>query len=245
VNCHSRESDAPFPSDTGVNNLPDEEYAVRGRPVPAIGVTSPPKATAVETKNPDDFAVLDEGYGPPRQIEGWDAGAPMSAPKFLGAIWGFTRPFERISRFWRIDFIPKLQKSAYFENPVKSDSRPRHQLCSGNHSGLSSRRLQHFSTTCLAIVVSGFCRTIEQPDSSVERSRTQVHVPLRRVQVLVSSQFLDGSRGRSAHRQMRTERVSEDMDTRLNVRSPPRTAHHHLDDFLRERKNVSRCALMN
>ena len=32
----------------------------------------------------------------------------MSAPTFLGAIWGFTRPFERISRFWRIDFIPKL-----------------------------------------------------------------------------------------------------------------------------------------
>ena len=63
------------------------------------------------------------GCGPPRQVEGWDAGAPMSAPKFLGAIWGFTRPFERISRFWRIDFIPRLQKSAYFENPVKSDSR--------------------------------------------------------------------------------------------------------------------------
>jgi hypothetical protein len=47
----------------------------------------------------------------------------MSAPKFLGAIWGFTKPFERISRFWQIDFIPKLQKSAYFENSVKSDSR--------------------------------------------------------------------------------------------------------------------------
>jgi hypothetical protein len=30
----------------------------------------------------------------------------------LGAIWGFTRPFERISRFWRIDFIPKPQNSA-------------------------------------------------------------------------------------------------------------------------------------
>lgn len=64
-----------------------------------------------------------KGCGPPRQVEGWDAGAPMSAPKFLGAIWGFTRPFERISRFWRIDFIPRLQKSAYFEIGVKSDSR--------------------------------------------------------------------------------------------------------------------------
>ena len=46
--------------------------------------------------------------------------------RMLGAIWGFTRPFERISRFWRIDFIPKPQKSAYFENRVKSDSRRLH-----------------------------------------------------------------------------------------------------------------------
>jgi hypothetical protein len=60
-----------------------------------------------------------KGYGPPRQ------GTPLAdgCDKFLGALWGFTRPFERISRFWRIGFIPKLQKSACFENPVKSDSR--------------------------------------------------------------------------------------------------------------------------
>jgi hypothetical protein len=57
-------------------------------------------------------------------------GTPLAddCAEFLGAIWGFTRPFERISRFWRIDFIPKPENSAYFENCVKSDSRRLHQL---------------------------------------------------------------------------------------------------------------------
>ena len=41
----------------------------------------------------------------------------------LGAIWGFTRPFERIWRFWRIDFIRNSQKSGCLANCVKSDSR--------------------------------------------------------------------------------------------------------------------------
>lgn len=34
----------------------------------------------------------------------------MTDPQSLGAVWGFTRPFERISRFWRIYFIPNPQK---------------------------------------------------------------------------------------------------------------------------------------
>jgi hypothetical protein len=50
----------------------------------------------------------------------------------LGAIGGFTRPFERIARFWRFDFIPNSRKSAYFENRVKSDSRRiHHYKCLG------------------------------------------------------------------------------------------------------------------
>ena len=54
-------------------------------------------------------------------------GTPLAdGARVLGAIWGFTRPFERISRFWRIDFIPKPQKSALFENCVKFDSRRLH-----------------------------------------------------------------------------------------------------------------------
>jgi hypothetical protein len=54
--------------------------------------------------------------------------ADLTDSSVLGAIWGFTRPFERISRFWRIDFIPKPQNSACFENCVKSDSRRLHHF---------------------------------------------------------------------------------------------------------------------
>src|SRR5258705_13764197 len=72
-------------------------------------------------------------------------------------------------------------------------------------SGSISRRLQYFST--------GFRSRLEQPDRSIERRRTQVHVALRRVEILVSGQFLDRPRRRATHRQMRTERVTEDMWT--------------------------------
>jgi len=49
---------------------------------------------------------------------------------------------------------------------------------------LISRRLQYFST--------GFSSRFKQPDRSIKRRRTQVHVALRRIEVLVSGQFLDG-----------------------------------------------------
>jgi hypothetical protein len=71
-------------------------------------------------------------------------------------------------------------------------------------SVLISRRLQYFSTT-RSIVGSGFSRTIEQPNRSIERGRTQVHVALRHVQVLVPGQFLDCPCGRATHRQMRAD----------------------------------------
>ena len=79
-----------------------------------------PKRRQSKLEKPGDFAVLDERMRTP---------LADGCAKFLGAIWGFTRPFERISRFWRIDFIPKPQKSACFENPVKSDSRRLQILC--------------------------------------------------------------------------------------------------------------------
>lgn len=47
----------------------------------------------------------------------------------------------------------------------------------------------------MSIVVSGFSRTgirfIKQSNPRIERRRTQVHVAPRRVEVLVSGQFLD------------------------------------------------------
>jgi len=42
-----------------------------------------------------------------------------------------------------------------------------------------------------------------------------MHVALRRAQVLVSGEFLDRSRGCASHRQVRTERVPEDVDPPL------------------------------
>ena len=52
---------------------------------------------------------------------------------------------------------------------------------------------------------------IEQPDRVIEHVRAQVHVPLRRHQVLVSGQELDGAHRRAPHRQVRAERVTESV----------------------------------
>ncbi len=57
-------------------------------------------------------------------------------------------------------------------------------------------------------------RFIQQSNRRIQRCRTQVHVPLRRLQVLMPGQFLDGPRQRSTHRQMRTERVPQDVNPR-------------------------------
>ena len=122
---------------------------------------------------------------------------------------------------------------------------------------LISRRLQHFSTTRVTVVVSGFSRssvvsafrrTVEQPNRGVERCRTQVHASLRRLEVLMPGEFLNGPSRRATHRQMRTERVTEDVDARFDTRAPGDPAHRDLDDLLRERlapprrRGRARCA---
>jgi len=66
-------------------------------------------------------------------------------------------------------------------------------------------RLQNVSKT------AGHSRGLEQPNRIVERRGTEVHVPLRRREILMSGQFLNRSCRRAAHRQMRTERVPEHM----------------------------------
>ena len=48
---------------------------------------------------------------------------------------------------------------------------------------------------------------IEQPNRALDRRRTEVHVPLRRPQVLVAGEFLNRARRRAAHREVRTERM--------------------------------------
>jgi hypothetical protein len=80
----------------------------------------------------------------------------------------------------------------------------------------------------LSPVVPGACRTrrsrlhnlsknglisrVEQGDGHLPRGRRQMHVPHRRRQVRVPGELLDGLGRRSAHRQMRAERVAQDMD---------------------------------
>jgi recombinational DNA repair protein (RecF pathway) len=55
-------------------------------------------------------------------------------------------------------------------------------------------RLHHCATTKRPVVVSGFSRTrrrfVEQPNRSIERRRTQVHVLLRRLQVLMANSWI-------------------------------------------------------
>ena len=42
---------------------------------------------------------------------------------------------------------------------------------------------------------SGFSRTVQQPNRRIQRCGTEVHVPLRRLEVLMSGEFLDRSPG--------------------------------------------------
>ena len=107
-----------------------------------------------------------------------------------------------------------------------------------------SRRLHYFSTAeshiVITAVVSGFSRTVEQPDRRIERRRAQVHVALRHRQVGVSSELLNRSRRRAAHRQVRAERVTEDVHP--VVRQPrlsPSSLRPRLHDLPGERCRFS------
>jgi hypothetical protein len=66
-----------------------------------------------------------------------------------------------------------------------------------------------------------------------------VHIPLRLPEILVARELLNGSHGRSTHREMRTERVPKDVDTWLHVRAPGASPQHPLDHLLRERSSLS------
>ena len=52
-------------------------------------------------------------------------------------------------------------------------------------------------------------RGVQQPDCAFHRRGTQVHVPLRRHQIAVSGQLLNGFSRCPPHRQVRTERVPQ------------------------------------
>ena len=94
-----------------------------------------------------------------------------------------------------------------------------------------SRRLHYFSTRLRPI-----CRRrLQKSDRRFDRRRAQVHVTLRRPEILMAGELLDGSYGRATHRQVRTEGVPQDVDARLHVRASCRPSQHHLHNLLRKR----------
>ena len=52
---------------------------------------------------------------------------------------------------------------------------------------------------------------VQQPNRILRRGRTQVHVALRGREIRVPRELLDGARRRASHRQVRTERVPQDV----------------------------------
>ena len=76
--------------------------------------------------------------------------------------------------------------------------------------------------------------TVQQPYGRIERCRTQVHVPLRRRQIAMSGELLDSPRRRATHRQVRTEGVTEYVNTSaLEIRHPRGAAHMIRNDLRR------------
>ena len=63
-------------------------------------------------------------------------------------------------------------------------------------------------------------RLFEQSDRRVECCRTQVHVALSHRQILVPRQLLNRPCWRATHRQMRTERVPQDMHPIVRQTAP-------------------------
>ena len=101
-------------------------------------------------------------------------------------------------------------------------------------SGIPIRRLQNVST--ISVAAAGF----QQPDRPLERRRAQVHVALRRDQILVAGQLLDRPCRRPPHRQMRAERMAQAMHPALGEPRPSRRPFHVVLHHIRgERRAVA------
>ena len=96
---------------------------------------------------------------------------------------------------------------------------------------------------CPVSKMSPRCSRLSDPSSSRiaphDRRRTQVHVPLRRRQVLVAGEFLNRPRRRAAHRQVRTERVPQDVNALASRAPAARRVAPGLHDLLRQRRAVA------
>jgi hypothetical protein len=103
--------------------------------------------------------------------------------------------YEEVGGFDRILGLCKAWHSRLQEDPLAwhpfehgTHARPRHLTSREQRVTPSLRsRLQHFSTP-------PWGRFFQQPNRSFDGRRAEVHIPLRRDQVLVSGQFLDRSR---------------------------------------------------
>jgi hypothetical protein len=81
----------------------------------------------------------------------------------------------------------------------------------------------------------GRCAPFEQPDRRIQRGWTEVHVPLRRGEILMSGGFLNRPRGCAPHGQMRTEGMPQHMDTAVHLCASCGTSDQPLHDLLCER----------
>jgi len=107
--------------------------------------------------------------------------------------------------------------------PAASTNFPRKSA----NSTSFSRRLHYSSTR------QPQSRFIKQPNRTLDGGGTQVHVPLSRREILMASQFLNRPRRRSPHRQMRAERVTQDVHPQPFHACPPLSPPHAiLNHFL-------------
>ena len=80
--------------------------------------------------------------------------------------------------------------------------------------------------TAFAMVKSSRSRPVfEQSDRRVESRRTQVRVPLSHGETLMFDQFLQAPDRRALHRQVRAERVTQDVNARRHFGPLGRVAH--------------------
>ena len=97
--------------------------------------------------------------------------------------------------------------------------------------GFDSRRLHHFPPVntgsihyrLLCFPYLSPVRAVEEPDRRLFCRRTEVHIPLRRQQIGMTGQLLNGSCRCASHGQTRTERMSQNMHTVSNTSPTRRT----------------------
>jgi len=80
---------------------------------------------------------------------------------------------------------------------------------------------------------------IEQSDRLIDGARTEVHISLRRREILMTYQFLSSPDRRASHRQVRTERMPQNMRAVVPQTGPTCHAREQIDQVVfRHRRSV-------